>query len=127
MSTSLPRILFADQLGPHFVEDQSVIIPEVLGPFRRRRYHRQKAHLILSALRHRAADLGSRAEIRRGETYHEVLGGLDASVVNPTSWGLRALVQDLGESSSLEVLPSRGLWRARKSLGSGLLLRPSAC
>ena len=117
MSTSLPRILFADQLGPHFVEDQSVIIPEVLGPFRRRRYHRQKAHLILSALRHRAAELGSRAEIRSGETYHEVLGGLDASVVNPTSWGLRALVKDLGESSSLEVLPSRGFVASEEEFG----------
>jgi len=108
MSASRPRILFADQLGPHFDDGENVIIPEVLGPFRRRVYHRQKAHLILSALRHRAAELGSRAEIRRGETYHEVLGGIDASVVNPTSWGLRSLVQDLGVGATLEVLPSRG-------------------
>jgi deoxyribodipyrimidine photolyase-related protein len=108
MSESLPRVLFADQLGPHFVESQDVIIPEVLGPLRRRRYHRQKAHLILSALRHRAAELGTRAEIRRGETYHDVLGGLDASVVNPTSWGLRSLVADLGQKARVEVLPSRG-------------------
>ncbi|MEL0149864.1 MAG: cryptochrome/photolyase family protein, partial [Pontimonas sp.] len=108
MSQKLPRILFADQLGPHFVEDQDVIIPEVLGPFRRRRYHRQKAHLILSALRHRSQELGERATVLRGETYHDVLGGLDASVVNPTSWGLRALVSDLSTNADIEVHPSRG-------------------
>ena len=108
MSQKLPRILFADQLGPHFVEDQDVIIPEVLGSFRRRRYHRQKAHLILSALRHRAQELGDRATVIRGETYHDVLGGLNASVVNPTSWGLRTLVSDLSSTAEIEVHPSRG-------------------
>ncbi len=99
MSQKLPRILFADQLGPHFVEDQDVIIPEVLGPFRRRRYHRQKAHLILSALRHRAQELGERARVLR-ERPTTVLGGLDASVVNPTSWGLRTLVSDLSRTQT---------------------------
>ena len=108
MSHKLPRILFADQLGPHFVEDQDIIIPEVLGPFRRRRYHRQKAHLILSALRHLAQELGDRATVIRGETYHEVLAGLDASVVNPTSWGLRKLVSGLASTAEIEVHPSRG-------------------
>lgn len=108
MAQHLPRILFADQLGPHFVEDQKVIIPEVLGPLRRRRYHRQKAHLILSALRHRAAQLGDQAEIRRGETYHDVLSGVSASVINPTSRGLRALLADLSQSAQLEIHPSRG-------------------
>ena len=108
MSQKLPRILFADQLGPHFVEDQDIIIPEVLGPFRRRRYHRQKAHLILSALRHLAQELGDRATVIQGETYHEVLAGLDASVVNPTSWGLRKLVSDLASTAEIEVHPSRG-------------------
>ncbi|MCF8549260.1 MAG: cryptochrome/photolyase family protein [Pontimonas sp.] len=117
MSPDVPRILFADQLGPHFVEDQRVIIPEVLGPFRRRRYHRQKAHLILSALRHRAAEMGSTAELRRGETYHEVLSGVDASIVNPTSWGLRALVQDLEAGAAVEVLPSRGFVASEEEFG----------
>ena len=108
MSLTLPRILFADQLGPHFVEGQPVIIPEVLGPLRRRRYHRQKAHLILSALRHRAAELGDQAQVVRGENYRDVLHGVDASVVNPTSWGLRALIAELGTKAHLEILPSRG-------------------
>ena len=118
MPASRPRILFADQLGPHFVEDQDVIIPEVVGPFRRRRYHRQKAHLILSALRHRAAELGSRAEVRQGETYHEVLRGVEASVVNPTSWGLRALIADLAGVAELEVLPSRGFMASEEDFAA---------
>jgi deoxyribodipyrimidine photolyase-related protein len=123
MSASRPRILFADQLGPHFDDGGDIVIPEVLSPFRRRTYHRQKAHLILSALRHRVAELGSRAELRKGDTYHEVLSGFDASVVNPTSWGLRSLVAELSAGANLEVLPSRGfmaseeefqLWVARQ-------------
>ncbi|MGC4938145.1 cryptochrome/photolyase family protein [Kribbella sp. DT2] len=54
-----PRWLFADQLGPHFVDsrDQPVLLIESRAVFARRRFHRQKAHLVLSALRHRAAEL----------------------------------------------------------------------
>ncbi|MDA9786891.1 cryptochrome/photolyase family protein [Pontimonas sp.] len=108
MSDPLPRILFADQLGPHFDDGGPIVIPEVLSPLRRRVYHRQKAHLILSALRHRATELGARAEVRRGESYREVLRGVAGSVVNPTSWGLRDLVTDLQRDATLDVLPSRG-------------------
>lgn len=108
MSDPLPRILFADQLGPHFDDGGPIVIPEVLSPLRRRVYHRQKAHLILSALRHRAQELGARAEVRRGESYREVLRGVAGSVVNPTSWGLRDLVTDLQRDATLDVLPSRG-------------------
>lgn len=102
------RIIFADQLGPHFDDGGPAVLPEVLSPFRRRRFHRQKAHLVLSAMWHRAEELGSRLEVRRGESYHEVLAGIDASVVNPTSWGLRDLLTDLARDSRIEVLPSRG-------------------
>ena len=51
------RWCFADQLGPHFLDapDQPVLLVESRAVFRRRRFHRQKAHLLLSALRHRAA------------------------------------------------------------------------
>ena len=34
--------------------------------FRRRRFHRAKAHLVLSAMRHRAAELGDQADLRAG-------------------------------------------------------------
>jgi deoxyribodipyrimidine photolyase-related protein len=52
------RWLFADQLGPHFLDapDQPVLLVESKAVFRRRAFHRQKAHLVLSALRHRAQE-----------------------------------------------------------------------
>lgn len=108
MTAPLPRWLLADQLGPHFDDGHETVIAEVLGPFRRRRYHRQKAHLILSALRHRVQELGDRVDYRRGETYRELLAGVDLSVINPTSYRLRDLVAFLGNTASVEVLPSRG-------------------
>ena len=108
MVTPLPRLLFADQLGRHFDDGGPIIIPEVLSPLRKRRYHRQKAHLILSALRHRVAELGDRVDYRRGDSYQEVLEGQSFSVVNPTSYGQRALVAQLGTTGTVEVLPSRG-------------------
>ena len=103
-----PRVLFADQLGPHFDDGGAIIIPEVLSPLKRRRYHRQKAHLILSALRHRSAELGDRATVVTGQDYHSALAGLDFSVVNPTSRGLRRLLDDLAMTSNVKVEPSRG-------------------
>jgi len=130
MTGSRVRILFADQLGPHFDDGGPVLIPEVLGPFTRRAYHRQKAHLILSALRHRVRELGDRVDHRRGHRYRDVLTGVDAEVVNPTSYGLRALVATLQTTQSVEVLPSRGFvtseddfaqWAASRS-GKRLLM-----
>jgi deoxyribodipyrimidine photolyase-like uncharacterized protein len=48
------RWLFADQLGPHWLPDdrQPALLIESTNVLRRRRFHRQKAHLVLSALRH---------------------------------------------------------------------------
>ncbi|WP_216699422.1 cryptochrome/photolyase family protein, partial [Actinotalea ferrariae] len=74
------RWLFADQLGPHFTDDLDdgapVLLVESLDVFRRRRFHRRKAHLVLSALRHRAAELGDRAVVVRAGTYREALDRL---------------------------------------------------
>ena len=69
------RWLFGDQLGPHFVDDHRgpLLMVESLGVFRRRRFHRAKAHLVLSAMRHRAAELGDRLTYVRAETYAEVV------------------------------------------------------
>ncbi|MEJ6619968.1 MAG: cryptochrome/photolyase family protein [Pontimonas sp.] len=108
MDSAQARLLFADQLGPHFDDGGPILLPEVLSPLRRRTYHRQKAHLILSALRHRAHELGERVELLRGDSYHEALSGRSGSVINPTSRGLRSLLADLSEAQSWEVLPSRG-------------------
>ncbi|MBT0772386.1 cryptochrome/photolyase family protein [Kineosporia sp. J2-2] len=107
------RWLFADQLGPHFLDadDQPVLLIESLEVFRRRRFHRRKAHLVLSALRHRAAELGGQAVLRRAGTYTEALDGLPQrlrhrplSVCAPTTYAARRLVERL----PVEVLPSRG-------------------
>ena len=65
------RWLFGDQLGPHFVDDHRgpLLMVESTAVFRRRRFHRAKAHLVLSAMRHRAAKLGERLTYVRAETY----------------------------------------------------------
>ena len=62
------RWLFGDQLGPHFVDDHRgpLLMVESTGVFRRRRFHRAKAHLVLSAMRHRAAELRRPADLRPG-------------------------------------------------------------
>ncbi len=102
------RWLFADQLGPHFLDapDQEVLLIESRAVFHRRRFHRQKAHLVLSALRHRAAELGEQAEFRQVERYapsvRRFSGGL--SVCAPTSYAARSFVTSL----RISVLPARG-------------------
>jgi len=99
-----PRFLFADQLGPHYDDGGSIVLVEAAAVLGRRTYHRAKAHLILSALRHRARELGDRVEFLQVEHYRDALAGRDLEVINPTSWGARALVAELGAT----VLPSRG-------------------
>lgn len=108
MTPTPPRLLFADQLGPHYDDGGQVVMAEVLKPFRHRRYHRQKAHLILSALRHKKLELGDRVDYRHGETYTELLGGQDLSVVNPTTRRLRKLVGSLATKATIDVVPARG-------------------
>jgi hypothetical protein len=84
------RWCFADQLGPHFVDhiDQRVLLIESRAAFERRRFHRRKAHLVLSALRHRAAELGDQALLLQTRTYREALDQVrdDITVCRPTSW-----------------------------------------
>jgi deoxyribodipyrimidine photolyase-related protein len=109
------RWLFGDQLGPHFLGPEEspgddgrerVMMVESRQAFRRRRYHRAKAHLVLSAMRHRAAELGSRCDYVRAETYAEALADRPEplSVVDPTSYAARRLVRRRG----VQILPSRG-------------------
>ena len=72
------RWLFGDQLGPHFVDDrrQPVLLIESTAVLRRRVFHRQKVQLILSAMRHRALELGERCTYLKVETYREGLAGV---------------------------------------------------
>ena len=73
------RWLFADQLGPHFLDapQQPVLLIESRHAFARRRFHRQKAHLVLSALRHRAAELDRQAMFIQADTYAAALAQVD--------------------------------------------------
>jgi deoxyribodipyrimidine photolyase-related protein len=100
--------MFADQLGPHFLDraGQPALLVESKAVFRRRAFHRQKAHLVLSAMRHRAAELGDAAVFLRTETYGEAVRQVDGplDVCHPTSRAARGLVRRLGA----EVLPPRG-------------------
>ncbi|WP_380168167.1 cryptochrome/photolyase family protein [Jannaschia sp. R86511] len=97
------RWCFADQLGDHFLDDgdAQVLLVEAASVFRRRPFHRRKAHLVLSALRHRAQELGDRARLVRADTYVEGLaqagvGPADpVSVCDPTTWPARRLVRRL--------------------------------
>ena len=115
------RWCFADQLGDHFVDDGSdVVLVETTSVFRRRVFHRRKAHLVLSAMRHRAAGLGDRARYVRAATYVEGLTAAGVSpespvsVCNPTTWGARRLVRRLAEgqvgpgAGSVQVVRERG-------------------
>lgn len=95
------QLLFADQLGPHFKHSEKLLLPEVLPQFSKRRYHRQKAHLILSAIRHRGLD--PEVELISLDSYRQSAEKVD-SVINPTSYNQRKLVNELG----LEIHPSRG-------------------
>ncbi|MEW9532224.1 cryptochrome/photolyase family protein [Microbispora sp. NPDC049125] len=103
------RWLFADQLGDHFLDgdDQPVVLVEARSVLRRRRFHRQKAHLVLSALRHRAAELGDRAVFVQSGTYREALDRVAGplTVCHPTSQAAVAFVQGL---PGVAMLPARG-------------------
>lgn len=97
------RWVFGDQLGPHFTGDDEgaggVVLVESLGVFRRRRFHRAKAHLVLSAMRHRAAEADGDVRLVRAETYREGLrkavGRGRVTVRHPTSRAALGLVRQL--------------------------------
>ncbi|WP_055702655.1 MULTISPECIES: cryptochrome/photolyase family protein [Streptomyces] len=109
--------LFGDQLGPHFLtpgehgpgRDTPLLLVEARSVFRRRRFHRAKAHLVLSAMRHRAAELGDRVTYVRADTYREGLEkaarGRPVTVHHPTSYAALRLVRALPR---VTVAPARG-------------------
>ncbi|KAB8160265.1 cryptochrome/photolyase family protein [Streptomyces sp. 3MP-14] len=112
-----PHWLFGDQLGPHFTRsgphgparDAPLVMIEARSVLRRRRFHRAKAHLVLSAMRHRAAELGDRVTYVRADTYREGLrtavGDRPVTVCHPTSRAALGLVTSLDQ---VTVLPPRG-------------------
>lgn len=110
------RWLFGDQLGPHFVDDHDgpLVMVESKAVFARRRFHRAKAHLVLTAMRHRARELGDRLEYHRSDTYAEVVREIeDLEVIHPTSYAALGLVERLGA----DILPARGFATSRDDFG----------
>ncbi len=108
------RWLFGDQLGPHFLDDadQPVLLIEAKAVFARRRFHRQKAHLVLSAMRHRAEELGDRCRYVRTDTYGPVVRRTRdrLSVCQPTTHRALDFVRTL---PGVEVLDARGYATSR--------------
>lgn len=98
------QLLFADQLGPHFELGDELLLPIVKGQFRKRKYHRQKAHLILYALRSRAQD--PNVKVLELDSYRDLLSleHRATKAVNPTSYPMRRFTQAL----ELEVSEARG-------------------
>lgn len=101
--------LMADQLGPHFDTGGELLLIEAKSVLARKPYHWAKAHLILSALRHRRAELGDRVRYVTADHYRDALhpllaAGSSITMINPTSWGARALATELGITTE----PSRG-------------------
>lgn len=108
-----PLWLFADQLGPHFHDGEHaqrpVLLVEAGSALRRRRFHRQKLHLILSGLRHATADLGERATLIRADTYTEALRryGHPVLVHEPTSHAAELFVHRMRRAGLVaDVLPT---------------------
>lgn len=68
-----PLWLFADQLGRAVCGGErthrDVLLVEATSALAKRRYHRQKLHLALSALRHAEQDLGDRATLLKTDIY----------------------------------------------------------
>ncbi|MDP4335162.1 cryptochrome/photolyase family protein [Curtobacterium sp. A7_M15] len=101
------RLVLPGQYGPLFDDGGPALVVEAREFLAARPVHRAKAHLWLSALRHRARELGDRAEHVRVDTLREALVGRDdLEVVDPPSRTLRAQVRHWGHGTT--VLPSRG-------------------
>jgi deoxyribodipyrimidine photolyase-related protein len=108
-----PLWLFADQLGPAVYGGEHahrpILLIEATSALRRRHSHRQKLHLVLSALRHAESDLGERATLIRADTYTEALRsyGRPALVCEPTSHDADTFVRQLHRDGLVaDVLPT---------------------
>ncbi len=106
-STVRTRLVLPGQYGPLFDDGGPVLVVEAREFFDARPMHRAKAHLWLSALRHRVRELGDRAEHVQVDRLKDALVGRDdLEVVDPPSRTLRAQVRHWGKGT--EILPSRG-------------------
>ncbi len=100
------RWLFGDQLGPHFDDGGQILLIESQAAFARRPMHRAKAQILMSAMRHRAAELGQRATFVEALNYRTALQQhAPTEVIDPTSRAARAMVRDLPD---VTIHPARG-------------------
>ncbi|GAA4023043.1 cryptochrome/photolyase family protein [Allokutzneria multivorans] len=117
-----PLWLFGDQLGAHFHHGtREVLLVESENALRRRPYHRQKLHLVLSGMRHLAAELGERATLLRATTYRAALAeyGRPVAVHEPGSHAAEELVRALERDGLVaEVLPTPGFALSRKEFAA---------
>ncbi|NEM91981.1 cryptochrome/photolyase family protein [Galbitalea soli] len=113
--TDRTRWVFAGQLGSQFDDGGRMLLIEARSVFGRRPMHRAKAHLLLSALRHRARDLGDRVEFHQVERYADVVDGrAELEVIDPPSWSARRFVA----RREITVLPSRGFVTSEEQFGA---------
>ena len=97
------QLLLADQLGPHFELEDELLLPIVDSQFSKRKYHRQKAHLIRYAQYARARD--SNVTTVRLSSYRELADRKDlTSMVGGSSRSFDALADFL----KLEKLTNPG-------------------
>jgi deoxyribodipyrimidine photolyase-related protein len=109
-----PLWIFGDQLGPHVHSteehrNREVVLVESARVLGRKSFHRQKLHLVLSGMRHVAAELGDRARYIRADTYREALEqvGRPVLVHEPTSHAAADLVDSLhSEGLVADILPT---------------------
>ena len=108
-----PLWLFADQLGPAVYGGEhahrEVLLVEARSALAKRRYHRQKLHIVLSALRHAHHDLGDRSTLMQADTYTDALEQFDRPVLvhQPTSHAAERFVHRLHKQGLVaDVLPT---------------------
>ncbi|MCH9700932.1 MAG: cryptochrome/photolyase family protein [Actinomycetia bacterium] len=116
-----PLWLFADQLGPAVYggehSHREVLLVEAQSALRKRRYHRQKLHLVLSALRHADRDLGDRATLVKAENYTDALHRFNRPVLvhEPTSHAAEKFVHRLHKQGFVaDILPTPTFELSRK-------------
>ncbi|MET0326604.1 MAG: cryptochrome/photolyase family protein [Ilumatobacteraceae bacterium] len=127
-----PLWIFADQLGSHVHggehADREVVLVESSAALGRRRFHRQKLHLVLSGIRHLDAELGDRSTSIRTTTYRDALSQLGRPVVvhEPTSRAAATFVERLRDEGLVEEIlptPTFALSRAEFAAWAGTRTR----
>lgn len=124
MSGRLPTVwVFGDQLHRRIgalrdreAGDCRVLLVESELKVTSKRWHRQRLHLVLSAMRHFAQDLrdeGFDVDLRRASSfvqgYREHCAEFEVDrlvVMEPMSWDVTALLGRLGASERVETLPN---------------------